>query len=252
MDQRAYASTKEKIICATKMIISYYFSIMANLFSLKMNNLPQIFYQSLGTGIHQEKADRILEPMQVMIQLALLSFCPTGTKLCVNNNLLSLQLPTFSQGVWRWYNKDSKEDLFYLFNAVKRYYMWYKEQNDPVFLYVLQLSKNGMSKLIETYKRTDKTSIIHALTLYKSILEMNTADVFESDDKEEATIDDIFQKINTLYDEGTLSAISSILQLMEKEENEIFRKNYYDGIQLILTPLNHKIQEWIRVELLCS
>ena len=63
---------------------------------------------------------------------------------------------------------------------------------------------------------------------------------------------DIFQKINTLYDEGTLSAISSILQLMEKEENDIFRKNYYDGIQLILTPLNHKIQEWIRVELLCS
>ena len=81
---------------------------------------------------------------------------------------------------------------------------------------------------------------------------MNSPEIFENDDKDEATIDDIFQKINGLYDEGTLSAISSILQLMEKEENEIFRKNYYDGIQLILAPLNHKIQEWIRDELLCS
>ena len=66
---------------------------MAAMFSTKITNISQLFYQSLGSSrAPQEKADRILEPMQVMIQLALLSFCPTGTKLCVNNNLLSLQL----------------------------------------------------------------------------------------------------------------------------------------------------------------
>jgi hypothetical protein len=226
---------------------------MAAIFSTKITNISQLFYQSLGTSrAPQEKADRILEPMQVMIQLALLSFCPTGTKLCVNNNLLSLQLPTLSQGVWRWYNKDSKEDLFYLFNAVKRYHMWYKEQNDPVFYYILQLSKKGIAKLIETYQRSEKASIIHALTLYKSILNMDTQELFESAEKEDATIDDIFQKINSLYDEGILAVISNILQLMEKEENDIFRKKYYDGLQIILLPLNQRIQEWIRTELLAT
>ena len=87
---------------------------MTAIFTTKLTSVSQLFYQSLGSSrAPQEKADRILEPMQVMIQLALLSFCPTGTKLCVNDNLLSLQLPTLSQGVWRWYNKDSKDDLFF-------------------------------------------------------------------------------------------------------------------------------------------
>jgi len=226
---------------------------MTAIFTTKLTSVSQLFYQSLGSSrAPQEKADRILEPMQVMIQLALLSFCPTGTKLCVNDNLLSLQLPTLSQGVWRWYNKDSKDDLFFLFNAVKRYHMWYKERQDPVFYYILQLSKRGITKLIETYQRSDKPSIIHALTLYKSILNMETQELFENTEKSEATIDDIFQKINSLYDEGILAAISNILQLMEKEENEIFRKKYYDGLQLILMPLNNRIQEWIRTELLCT
>ncbi len=81
---------------------------------------------------------------------------------------------------------------------------------------------------------------------------METQELFENTEKSEATIDDIFQKINSLYDEGILAAISNILQLMEKEENEIFRKKYYDGLQLILMPLNNRIQEWIRTELLCT
>ena len=35
----------------------------------------------------KEKSDMILEPLQVMIQLALLSHSPIGTKLSVSNNL---------------------------------------------------------------------------------------------------------------------------------------------------------------------
>ena len=39
---------------------------------------------------------------------------------------------------------------------------------------------------------------------------------------------------------------------LKKEENIEFRKQYYEGLQLILSPLNQKIQEWIHKELLCS
>ena len=98
---------------------------MTNIFTIDMN-IPKLIHDSFGTRPNQEKTDRVLEPLQAMVQLALLSYCPIGTKLCVNNNILSLQLPTFSQGVWRWFNKDSKDDLYFLFNAVKRYYMWYR------------------------------------------------------------------------------------------------------------------------------
>ena len=39
----------------------------------------------------KERSDMILEPLQVMVQLGLLSFCPIGTKVSVSENLLHLQ-----------------------------------------------------------------------------------------------------------------------------------------------------------------
>ena len=127
----------------------------------------------------QERSDRILDPLQVAIQLALLSFCPIGTKLCIQDNILSLQLPTFSQGVWRWYNKDSKEDLYFLFNAVKRYYIWYKEEPFPFYSYILELSKKGIEKLIQTYQKTDKAAISHVLGLYQALLNSDGSEIFK-------------------------------------------------------------------------
>ena len=224
---------------------------MTNLFSVDVN-IAQLLTDSLGRSPPQEKTDRILEPLQVMIQLALLSFCPHGTKLCVNNNLLSLQLPTLSQGIWRWFNKDSKEDLYFLFNAVKRYYIWYKDEDDDVFEQILILAKKGISKLIETYKNTDKSSITHALTLYRSILEMNSLDIFDEVGSKNTTVNTIFEKIRYLYTNEILLIVSNVFQLMEQESNKIFTKQYYDGLQLLLMPLNHKIQEWIHKELLCA
>ena len=38
----------------------------------------------------KEKADMILEPLQVMIELSMLSYCEIGTKLSVDENLLTL------------------------------------------------------------------------------------------------------------------------------------------------------------------
>jgi len=70
----------------------------------------------------KERADLILEPMQVMIQLALLAHSPIGTKISVSNNILSIQKPCMTQGVYRWWNNDNKDDLYYLFHAIRRYY----------------------------------------------------------------------------------------------------------------------------------
>ena len=87
----------------------------------------------------KERSDMILEPLQVMIQLALLSHCPIGTKVSVSDNILQLHHPTMYQGLWRWYNSDSKDDLYYLFHAIRRYYKWYKSDEwsiDPSFKYL--------------------------------------------------------------------------------------------------------------------
>lgn len=79
-------------------------SIIQNSSSSSFNIIYNIFAYSKPKG----KIDTILEPLQSMIQLALLSICPVGTKLRIQENILYLQSPTIIQPFSRWYHSDKK------------------------------------------------------------------------------------------------------------------------------------------------
>ena len=68
---------------------------------------------SVGSNFDRskERFEMILEPLQAMIQLALLSYCPIGTKLSISENILIIQPPGWGQGLKRKYNSDKKNDL---------------------------------------------------------------------------------------------------------------------------------------------
>ena len=101
----------------------------------------------------KEKSDMIIEPFQVMIQLSLLNQCPIGTKISISNNILFLQRPTFYQGVTRWWNSDNKDDLYYLFQAFRRFVTWYNVKDDKIIKHILQQAISGINKLIQTYEK---------------------------------------------------------------------------------------------------
>jgi hypothetical protein len=200
----------------------------------------------------KEKADMILEPMQVMIQLSMLSFEPIGTKIHVARNILTLQRPTYFQGIERWWNSDNKDDLYYLFHAIRRYYKWYKNQEDEIFDYILQKAIRGIDRLIETYTRTDKISIRQTLKLYKNILDMEEPALFKDESEHAATIDKVFENVTSIYDEEYLAVIYNILSLMDKNENkQNILTNYSDGLSTISIPMHSNIQTWIQSNLTC-
>lgn len=192
----------------------------------------------------KEKMDMILEPMQVMIQLALLSFSPLGTKLSVNQNILSLHHPSLSQGVFRWFNQDSKEDLYFLFNVVRRYYKWYKKENKKIYNYILDLAKSGISKLVQTYEQGGNQSITKTLRLYYSILSKERFDLLP-DDQESEAMDKAFGYIKHLYNMKLMMVVYNILRMIEDEKNENIRYFYFKSLENVLHPFNEKIQFWI-------
>jgi len=199
----------------------------------------------------KERADLILEPMQVMIQLALLAHSPIGTKISVNNNILTIQPPTWSQGAIRWWNNDNKDDLYYLFHAIRRYYKWYKSQNDEVYQYILTWAIKGIDKLSETYNQADKNNIRHTLALYKNVLDLESYDIFKDESDTTITIDQVFKEIANIYDEKLIYIIHNILTLMEHEANSEFIEKYLNGLLLILVPMDIKIRKWISEKLTC-
>ena len=135
------------------------------------------FYSLLRKEKKKERFDIILEPLQAVIQLALLSFYPKGTKLTIANNLLSIQSPAWTQGMWRSYNQDVKEDLFFLFNTIMRFNLFYafiKDDQDEycdLFDLLVQLGKRGIDKLLLTYSTTEQPALLHTLQMYRTLLD---------------------------------------------------------------------------------
>jgi hypothetical protein len=141
---------------------------------ISMQTTIQILYKTVTGNKKKERFETILEPLQALIQIALLAYYPTGSKLTIQNNILHIQPPSYSQSVTRWYNNDTQEDLFYLFNIFcrfKKFYTDIKVEHTKLFELLIHLAKNGINNLIRTYNQTDKTHVLHTLQMYKNMLD---------------------------------------------------------------------------------
>jgi hypothetical protein len=143
-----------------------------------MQTTIQLLYKTISGNKKKERFETILEPLQALIQIALLSYYPIGTKLTIQNNILYIQAPSYGQSVTRWYNNDTQEDLFYLFNIFcrfKKFYIDVKTEHVQLFTLLIDLAKNGISNLIRTYNQTDKTHVLHTLQMYKNMLDSSSS-----------------------------------------------------------------------------
>jgi hypothetical protein len=200
----------------------------------------------------KERFDIILEPLQAVTQLALLSFCPKGSKLTIANNLLNIQTPTWSQGMIRLYNNDGRDDLFFLFNAIVRFNRFYKhftEEEDngysEIFNLLVQLGKRGIDKLLQTYANTNQPALLHTLQLYRTLLDKPSmfTDTEEPRMPDQSNIDDVFIKIRSLYNHHELIILYQTLVMLEKNPDQY--AIYISGINTLLSPTYDKIQKWI-------
>ena len=215
-------------------------------------------YNFIKVERKKERFDIILEPLQAVTQLALISFCPKGSKLTISNNLLSIQEPTWFQGLLRSYNHDGKEDLFFLFNAIIRFnkfYIFMKRESDEfcdLFDLLIQLSKRGIDKLLQTYSTTEQPALLHTLQLYRVLLDKPNL----LTDHEETEInrrhglnttsnsmDDIFINICKIYSSHEYIILYQSLILLEK--NTEHYDIYLQGINTMFSPSYNKIQKWI-------
>ncbi len=168
-------------------------------------------FKMLYNTIYSKKKERfelILEPLQAILQLALLSFCPKGTKITIHQNILQLQMPYYTQGILRWYQNDNKDDLFYLFYVCKRFTLFYQHLKDikcgdyNLYDMLIICSSNGLNNLIETYSNSEKISLLHTLELYKLLL--NNPQQFDMiNGNQKLSIDLISETERTDRTEGT-------------------------------------------------
>jgi len=215
----------------------------------------QSIYNYLGLIKPKDKFNMILEPLQSMCQLAILGTKPIGSKLTISNNILSIQEPSFIQPVSRWYNADKKDDIYFLFQVIKRFIKWYNPENKnkiitkELYDLITKMAQLGLDKLIQTYTGTDNNSIVEVIHMYKNILENQSIKDFEKSSSDQINIDEVFEKILIIYDDKILSIIINILFLINSEENLEFVSSYANGFNQIMCKTNGLIQNWIKLNL---
>jgi len=217
-------------------------------------------YQSFTATKTKDKVDMILEPLQAMVQLALLSVCPIGTKLRIQENILQLQSPTLIQPITRWYYADKKDDVYFLYGVIKRYLKWYNPQVNKkspmtaeLYQLVTEMAMEGLNQLFRTYSSSDSNTVIHVIQMYKNLLEYNhdkiMADEFVDAEKGRINIDEVFENIIVIYDPIYLSMLHNTLVLVRAEEDETNRVYMMEGLNLILYKTTKAIRDWIKVNL---
>lgn len=121
----------------------------------------------------KERFDIILEPLQAIIIFAFLSKFPVGTKISIHQNVLYIQEGNVLQGLRRWFNNDNKEDLYALYQVFQRFHYFYERLNQSMkpFMDLLhKMASEGLDNLVETYKASDKISLLHSLHICKLLL----------------------------------------------------------------------------------
>jgi len=122
----------------------------------------------------------ILDPLSVIIKLAILSNKPIGTKICISNNIIFLQDPGPFQAFCRYIFSTTKSDIQYIYNPIQLACQQYLSKEavlkNPKLKEVFKCAQNGLIRLSETYK---SCSIIRlCINYYATLIDNHLQEIY--------------------------------------------------------------------------
>lgn len=155
----------------------------------------------------------ILDPLSVIIKLAILSNKIVGTKIYIVRNIIYFQDPGMFQGLCRYFLKTNKTDLQYMYNPIEiscqHYLSKESTEKNPKLKDLFKCAQNGILKLIETYKQCSIMRL--CLNYYYSLI---------SNHLDETCVENLFRKDNMtpLY---TLEMVESLNKIWTEDRIKI-------------------------------
>lgn len=169
----------------------------------------------------------ILDPLSVIIKLAILSNKCIGTKICITNNVIYLQDPGPFQAFCRYIFNSNKTDIQYLYNpielACQHYLTKQSLQQNPKMKDLFKCAQNGILKLIETYKNCSVMRL--CLNYYLSIIanhleEKNNESLFRKDNMTIFYTTEVTQKLTKIWTSEKIKIILNLTSYLTSNDNE--------------------------------
>ena len=182
----------------------------------------------------KKQNDFLLDPLSVIIKLAILSNKPVGTKICILNNLVHIQEVGPFQSFVRYWLKNNKSDLHYLYNPIEiacdNFLSVDIIDEYPTIPDLFTSALKGIDKLKETYK--EHSMVILCLNYYANIISNHlgdnfNGDLFKEDNISELYTDDLIEKLNNRWTNEKLIVVLELNNYLSNNINciETFMKN---------------------------
>uniref|UniRef100_A0A6C0IUI5 Uncharacterized protein n=1 Tax=viral metagenome TaxID=1070528 RepID=A0A6C0IUI5_9ZZZZ len=188
----------------------------------------------------------ILDPLSVIIKLAILSNKAIGTKIHIDKNVIYFQEPGPFQSLCRIYYNDNKTDLQYIYNpieiACKNYLSKQSIQQNPKIKDLFKCAQNGLTKLTETYK---SCSMIRICLYYYIALIANYLDEKMNDalfKKDHMTPFYNQEMLTNLYSVWSQERIRIVLNLTNFLINDEQAESNVKSLETIMENIDKEIQ----------
>jgi len=180
----------------------------------------------------------LLDPLSVIIKLAILGNKPIGTKILIQNNVIYFQEPGIFQSITRMFYNSNKTDLQYMYNPIHIACSTFlsKEfiQKTPRLKSLFVFAQNGLKNLIETYKNCSIISL--CLNYYYAIITNHVEQKYNDSIFYKDTITSFYTKelIDTLNEQWTQDKIKVILDLIAFLTHDTTASNNVKSLETIM------------------
>lgn len=177
------------------------------------------------TDQHNQTLQYLLDPLTVIIKLAILGYKPVGTKLSIQNNILYLQEPGPFQALCRYFGHANKSDLQYLYNPIYYACQHYLLPSSPKYnvrmASLFRLAQTGLHRLGDTYSHCTVMQL--CLNYYYAIISHALENValatgiFYSDTMSHLYTGSFMETTMGQWDENRINVVLNIVDFLVRE-----------------------------------
>lgn len=167
----------------------------------------------------------ILDPLSIIIKLAILAKKPVGTKIIIKSNTVQFQDPGVFQFAFRYWNNSTKMDLHFLYNPIKiacSVFLNDTDKTDPRIKTLFETAQTGLKNLIETYRTSSLVNV--CLNYYYSIITnyiegKNNQNLFHKDQMTSLYTDDLTNKLMGIWSPERIKIILDLIDFLSSDNS---------------------------------
>ena len=192
----------------------------------------------------------ILDPLSVIIKLAIISNKPVGTKIMIQNNVIFFQEPGVFQAFCRYVLNTNKTDLQYMYNPIHAACQHFLQkdfvESTPRIKSLFKCAQLGIERLKETYK--DYSTVCLCLNYYYVIINNFVEQIYNDTIfcKDNMTIlynNEVIEKLNSQW---TKEKIKIVLDLISFLTNDKMATNNVKSLENIMNNIDIETQDMIK------